>query len=122
MKNNIALYAIVAAALIVAPASLRAQDAATTNSPAATTPAPKKHGLPFRGKVAAVDTTAMTVTVGTKTFNVTSETKITKDGEPATLSDITVGETIRGSYKKDAEGKLNATVIRIGEKKAAPPQ
>jgi hypothetical protein len=33
-----------------------------------------------------------------------------------------VGETIRGSYKKDAAGKLNATVIRIGEKKPAAAQ
>lgn len=118
MKKNIALYAIVAAALIAAPSALRAQDTGATNSPAATAPA-KKHGVPFHGKAAAVDTAAMTVTVGTKTFNIASDTKITKDGKPATLSDITVGETISGSSKKDAAGKLNATVIHIGEKKKA---
>ena len=115
MKKHIALYAIAAAALIAVPA-LRAQDAASTNAPAATTPAPKKHGVPFHGKVTAVDTAAMTVTIGSKTYNLTSETKILKEGKPATISDITVGETLRGSYKKVAD-KLNVTVIHIGEKK-----
>jgi hypothetical protein len=58
----------------------------------------------------------MTVTVGQSTINVTSDTKITKDGKAATFSDITVGENVAGSYKKDDAGKLNATMIRIGEK------
>jgi hypothetical protein len=114
MKKYIALYVIAAAALIAAPVSTQAQEAASTNAPVAT---PKKHGLPFHGKVTAVDTAAMTVTVASRTFNVTADTKITKDGKPATLSDITVGETIRGSYKKAGMGKLDAAVIRIGEKK-----
>ena len=68
------------------------------------------------GKVSAVDTTAATVTVGKTTVNITSETKITKDGKPATLADITVGEKIGGAYKKDEAGKMNAVSIRIGEK------
>ena len=114
MKKNLALYALVAAVLIAAPLSLRAQNAASTNAAAA--PVAKKHGLPFHGKVAAVDATAMTVTVGTKTYNVTSSTVITKDAKPATLADITVGETISGYAKKDAAGKLNATTINVGKK------
>ena len=116
MKKHIALYAIAAAALIAVPA-LRAQDAASTNSPAVTAPAPAhKHGLQLHGKVTAVDTAAMTVTIGSKTYNLTSETKILKEGKPATISDITVGETLRGSYKKVGD-KLNVTTIHIGEKK-----
>jgi hypothetical protein len=115
MKKQIALFSIVMAALVAVPAISRAQD--TTNQPAATTPAPKKQGLPFHGKVSAVDTTANTLTVGALTINVTSDTKITKDGQPATLADITVGANASGSYKKDAAGKLNATVIHIGAKK-----
>jgi len=116
MKKNLALYALVAAALIAAPLSLRAQNAASTNAAAAAALVAKKHGLPFHGKVAAVDATAMTVTVGTKTYNVTSSTVITKDAKPATLADITVGETISGYAKKDAAGKLNATTINVGKK------
>jgi hypothetical protein len=107
------LFSIVAAALVALPSVSRAE--ASTNTPPATAPA-KKHGAPFHGKVAAVDTAAATVTVGTLTINITSETKITKDGKPATLSDIVVGETVGGSYKKDDAGKLNAATLRVGEK------
>lgn len=112
MKKYIALSALTVAAWLAAPASASAQDAAPTNAPAATAPA-KKHGLPFHGKVTAVDTTAMTVTVGSKTYKVTSATKISKLNQPATLADIPVGETITGSYK-EVEGKLNASTIHIG--------
>jgi len=47
----------VAAVLIVALASSRAEDkpAAKSGSAEATTPAPKKTGLPFHGKATAVD-------------------------------------------------------------------
>ncbi len=117
MKKIIALSAITATILIAAPA-INAQDAATTNSPSATTPAPaKKHGLSVHGKVTAVDATAMTITVKDLTFNVTSTTKIVKDGNPATLDDIKVDDAVRIAYKKDTAGKLNATYIRDGVKK-----
>jgi hypothetical protein len=125
MKNNIAkttlkltFLALVAAALAATPAICRADDA--TNTPAAT-PAPKKHGLPFHGKVASVDSTAMTFTVGTMTIAVTSTTKISKDGQPAVFSDITTGSMVRGSYKKDDSGNMNATLVRIGAMKTAAP-
>ena len=123
MKNNIVkitLFALVTAALVALPAVSRAGD--STNAPTATAPAPKKHSVPFHGKVAAVDAAATTFTVGTTTIAVTSTTKITKDGKPATFAEITVGENIGGACKKDAAGKLDATSVRIGEKKkkAAP--
>ena len=63
------------------------------------------------------DLDAMTVTVGTMVINVTSETKISKDGKPATLENIKVGDVVSGSYKKDDQGKLNASMIRDGIKK-----
>jgi hypothetical protein len=116
MKKNLALFALAAAALLAAPALTRAQDAAA-NSPATPAPAPKKHhGLMFHGKIAAVDTTAMTVTIGTKTYNITSGTKISKDGKPATLADFAVGDMVGGAYKMDGD-KLDATVLRSGGKK-----
>jgi hypothetical protein len=118
MKNKLAkvtCLAIVAASLVAWPAISRAED--STNAPAAQTPAPKKHGLPFHGKVASVDPAAMTFTVGSTTVAITSTTKITKNGEPAVFADITAGEVVSGSYKKDADGKLNATTVRIGAKK-----
>ncbi len=118
MKKLIALYAIIGTALIAAPAAVHAQNnSAQTPSGETVTPKPKKHSLPFHGKVAAVDTAARTVTVGTLVINVTAHTKITKDGHPATLADIAVGEKISGSYIKDEAGKLHAMVIHMGEKK-----
>jgi hypothetical protein len=111
-----ALFSLLTAALIALPSVSRAQDqTASTNAPAATATPAKK--LPFHGKAAAVDTAAMTLTVGTLVINVTSETKITKNGKPATLDDIKVDDVVSGSYKKDDDGKLNASMIRDGIKK-----
>ena len=122
MKNNIAkitLLSLVAAALVAVPSVSRAED--STNTPAAAAPAHKKHNPPFHGKVVSVDAAAMTFTVGKMTIAITSTTKITKDGQPAVFSDITTGETVRGVYKKDDAGKLNALSVRIGEKKKKKP-
>jgi len=109
-----------ATAIIAAPVLSRAQNN-TTNPPAApaqTEPAkPKKHeSVPFHGTVSAVDTKAMTLTVGKRTFEVTSDTKITKDGKPAILSDIAVGDKVGGAYKKTDDGTLAATTIHDGKK------
>jgi hypothetical protein len=134
-KNTVktAILTLLASAIIAAPTVSRAQD--TTNAPAvapAPAPAPavvpdqttnvpakpKKHeGIPFHGTVSAVDTNAMTLTVKTRTFGITSETRITKDGEPAILSDIAVGDKVSGAYKKSEDGTLDATTIHDGKKK-----
>jgi negative regulator of sigma E activity len=116
---KITALSLFAAAVVAAPTPIRAQDGAT-NAPAAASdqPAPAKHKkhdhAAFNGKLTAVDTNAMTLTVGTRTFEITSETKITKDTLPATLEDGVVGETAAGTYKKSADGKLTATSIRFG--------
>ena len=122
MKKHIAKLSILtlcAAAILVVPALSRAQE--TTNAPAAAkTPAVKKSTgtasgiLPFHGTLTAVDTNALTLTVGKRAFNMTSETIITKDGKPAVLADGVVGEQVRGAYKKNAEGKLDAVTVRFG--------
>jgi hypothetical protein len=104
--------ALLAAALLGTPPLTRAE--VSSNTPAAQTAAPKKHGLPFHGKVTSADATAMTFTVGTLTLGVTSTTKLTKDGKPAVFADITVGQNVSGSYKKDEAGKLLAASVKIG--------
>ena len=125
MKNKIAKitwFSLVAAALLAAPEVSRAED--STNGLAPTNaPATKKHGVPFKGKVSAVDVNAMTFTLKTETIAVNSQTKITKDGQPAVFADITLGAMVSGSYKKDAAGKFNATSVKITTKKKqdAPP-
>jgi hypothetical protein len=120
MKKNllkIALLGLVTAACVAIPTVSRAEDK-TTATPEQTMPAPKKNGLPVHGKIAAVDATASTLTVGSLTLNVTATTKITKDGKKAALADLKEGETVTGYYKKDDAGKLNATTIHVGQKGA----
>jgi hypothetical protein len=65
--------------------------------------------------VKSVDQTAKTITVGKTTVQITSETRFSKDGKPATLEDVTVGETISCAYKT-MDGKKDATMVRIGAK------
>ena len=120
-KNTakIAVLSLLAVALVAMPAVSRAEGS-STNAPASSdqTPAkPKKHeGLVFRGTVSAIDAKAMTLTVETRTFAVTSDTKIIKDGKSATLADGVVGEQVSGAYKKTDDGKLNATSVHFGAK------
>ena len=121
MKKNtskIAVLSLFAAALVAMPALSRAEGTNASASPSQAAPAkPKKHeGLVFRGTVSAIDVKAMTLTVETRTFAVTSDTKIIKDGKPATLSDGVVGEPVSGVYKKANDGKLKATSLHFGAK------
>ena len=117
--SQIAMLGLLTAAFITAPALSRAADT-EANMPGAsdqTAPAkPKKHGVPFHGKLAAKDAEAMTITVGTMLIHVTTDTKIIKDGKPATLADGVVGEPVGGAYQKTEDGQLNATVVRFGAK------
>lgn len=122
MKNQIAkltMFTLVAAALLALPALSRA--GSPTNAPAASHAKPPKKAassLPFRGTVTALDSNTMTLTVGERIFNISSETKITKDGKPAVLADGVAGEPVSGSYRKGADDKLNAATIHFTTKPA----
>ena len=118
--SQITVLSLFVAALVTTPMLSRAEDPGT-NTPASsgqTAPAkPKKHeGLVFRGTVSALDTNAMTLTVETRLFVITSETKILKDGQPATLGSGFVGEPVSGAYKKADDGKLVATTVHFNAK------
>lgn len=115
-------FALLAAAMAGLPVCLQAQ---TNQSPAATNnaaaekneaPARKRTAGPFRGKLAAVDRVNRTITVGKRTFQITSETKIFKGRTPATLEDAVVGETVSGGFRTAPDGKLNATKLTFGPK------
>jgi len=113
---KICVLGLIAAAVAVTPIRVSAEG---TNQPSAENkkPAEKKpQTLSFRGKLSAVDKVQMTITVGEQTFQITSETKITKDGKPAILNDGVVGENVGGAYKKTDDGKLTATTVNFGTK------
>jgi hypothetical protein len=112
---KLACFTFVAAALAAAPAISRADDALSTNAPSAHAPgAKKKKGMMFHGSVSAVDAAAMTFTVGNNTYAIGSNTKISNEGKPGVFADLTVGEMVSGSYKKDTEGKMTANAVKIG--------
>ncbi len=74
----------------------------------------KQIGGPFRGKLVALDKVKKTITVGKRTFQITSETKLFKAGKPATFDDAVVGELASGGFKLAADGKLIATKVTFG--------
>ena len=118
MTKNISrmtVLGLLVAALVALPALSRAEGAAT-NAAATSDQKPQKHNPPFNGKVKAVDMSTLKLTVGKLTLQVTKETKITKDGKPATLADGVVGEPVSGTYHKTADGTHNALTIHFGAK------
>jgi hypothetical protein len=70
---------------------------------------PKAKGMPFYGKVGAVDRTANTLALEGKEkkrlFYVTSATKIHRDKQPARLEDVAVGQWVGGFVRPDANGR-----------------
>jgi len=121
--TRIALFSLAVAGLVAIPTTSRADDASMSDKPAAAAPLhPKKTRTAFHGSITAIDTAAMSLTVGTNVIYVTSETTIVKGGKPAILSELTVGETANGSYKADDAGKLNAVAIHAGEKEPKRPK
>jgi hypothetical protein len=76
--------------------------------------AKKRDTLPAGGKIKSVDKANKTLTVGDRVFAITSETRLTKDGKPATLEDAKDGEEVGISYRKGEDGKLTAMSVRIG--------
>ena len=116
---KIAAASLWVAALATTPLLSQAADAPAKAPAAADSAAPakaKKHGETFVGNLTAVDATAMTLTVSNLTLQVTSDTIIKKGSQPAKLSDGVVGQPTRGTYEKNAEGKLVALTVHLNSK------
>jgi hypothetical protein len=125
MKSNLiksALVAIVGLALGASALNAQTTTATSTMSTTATTTAKVKK-IEYKGTVKAVDTAANSITITNKkgdlTLMVNTSTKIAVAKQPATLSDITVGEKVSGSYTKDAAGTMTAASIHGHPAKAA---
>ena len=127
MRKNmhvVSLFTLLTAGMMLIPAHSHAQEKKEAK------PADKKveaagdankadnanRALPFRGKVDAVDKDAKTVKVGERVFQVSTQTKIEKDGKSATLADAVVGEPVRGSARKGDDGKLTLVSVSFGAK------
>jgi uncharacterized protein YqeY len=79
--------------------------------------AKKAKATVYNGKVATVEKMAKTFTLDGKkdlVFQVTSETRIVKDGKPATMDDVTVGESVK-VRSKVKDDKTDALLVQIGK-------
>jgi hypothetical protein len=114
--------AFVFAAALAAPAL--AQD--TNQVPAKAKPAksaPKKEKEARQqttsGKITAVDKVLKTITLDDKArsvLQISSDTLITKDGQPAIMADGAVGDAVHVTYRKGEDGKLEALLLNYGAK------
>jgi hypothetical protein len=125
MKTMSKLSAILLAAAISAawPAMGQTATNQTTNAPA---PRRARVATRYAGTIASVDSTNMIVTLKATTrtpetkVKLTSTTKITKDREPAQLTDAITGVRVSGSGKKGEDGVWTATTFNITTKPPAP--
>ena len=107
MKSALKLGAIglLVAAIAGAPTQLLAQ---TTNKPAATRKSTAEKKAPSDKKRTGGGVH------GNRTYQITSDTKISKAGKPATLEDGVQGEYVSLGYHATDDGKLNATTVKFG--------
>lgn len=116
MKKYLKLSVLILAAIALAALPLHAADKPEKPEKPKKedgAPANPNRAIPFRGKLASK--TDSSITVGARTFEITSETKMMKDGKAATLADAVVGDVVGGSYH-DKDGKLVAKMVRFGPK------
>jgi hypothetical protein len=98
----------------------------TAAAPAPGQAAPKvtQRNPPFVGVVQKVDKTVGSITLngkdGGRVFYITLQTKITKNGQPATLADAKLGEEAAGTFR-DEGGKRLAVSLRLGPKPEKTP-
>jgi hypothetical protein len=101
-------------AVVLLPAASESSSAAVASRPA------KTKAFPFQGKVAAVDIEAKTITLQGKeknrTFLITNQTRIMKDGKAASLADAKVGDAVGGQALAAGESTYEALSLRIGAK------
>jgi hypothetical protein len=128
MKTKTYLMSGICGVAVILCALASAQTPRTSSSPSASpktaaSPAGSaaKQGtrpLPFHGMISAVDQNAKTFTIAGKKqsriFKVTDKTSITKGAKTATIQDITENEEASGSYWKNADGTLEAKMVKLG--------
>src|SRR5688572_29908139 len=117
--RNLLTIGLVAAFTIGSAVSIHAEEknakAAKAEKAEKSEKATSDRKMPFNGKVAEIDKAAKTVKIGKRTFHITDQSEITKDGKKAILDDAKVGEISGGSYQ-DKDGKLQIVKIRFGPK------
>jgi predicted RNA-binding protein len=70
-------------------------------------------GKNFSGKVSRVDTSSQTLTIGGQTYQILPTTRITKNDQQASISDLKAGTQVSGQYKKSAENNMEVLTLDI---------
>jgi len=123
MKSTIlkaSILTLLVGSFVIPSATLLADDAPTTAPSTQPEQTANARGQDkFYGVISAVDATAKTFTIDDQTYAITGDTAMTKaaDGSAATMTDVTVGQTARGSFHKAHDGTMNVTKVRFGKKK-----
>ena len=126
MKTITKLSAILLAAAISAAWPAMGQTATTNQTTNAPAPRRARVSTRYAGTIASVDSTNMIVTLKATTrtpetkVKLTSATKITKDREPAQISDAIAGVRVSGSGKKGEDGVWTATTFNLTTKPRVP--
>ena len=100
---------------------------AQTNTPPGTNtpPVPAVRIPRFSGKIATVDVQAKTFTLQGATnvqIQVTSQTIIMKDRQPATFDALEAGQQVNGVKRQDPSGKWFALRVSVGQPRLLPGQ
>lgn len=70
----------------------------------------------FSGKIEQLDLEAKTLLVAKQTYLLVETTKVMDKEKSIKIADLKVGTEIHGLAKKNAAGKLEATIIKVGPK------
>ena len=111
---NIAKTFAALALLIVSSFCVHAADTKlSTNNGAPKLPP----GMPVYGKVGAIDKQSGTVTLQGKEkvriFHITPQTKVHRDGKPAKLEEVVIGQWIGGYARPDANGRSTLSTLNL---------
>lgn len=81
-------------------------------------------GMPIYGKVGAIDKQAGTITLQGKEkvriFYITAQTRIHRDGKPARLEDVVIGQWIGGYARPDAQGRSTLSTLNLAVVQRTP--
>jgi hypothetical protein len=116
LSQRVAVFVLTAALsvplLVCAQTNSNSAAAEDKNSSVTGKTEPKARPIPLRGKLVSINTAGRTLTVGKRTFCITSQTKLWfSDKQPARFENAVVGESVTGSYTKAADGRLIANSI-----------
>jgi hypothetical protein len=84
----------------------------------------KAKQMPFRGKIVKVDSEKKTITLGGKerdrTFYVTEQSRVRRDGQPIKLEEVRIGDSVGGLARANGADKWDVVTLNVGEKPDKP--